>query len=350
MDDDDQASISTNRWHQRRPTASAALLVALGVEQGVRSEDLLRDTGLDLVQLHDPAAEIDADQELRLIDNLVAQVDVPDLGFIAGERYHFGLHGIWTYAVINSRDLRVALEIGTRYAELTYSFLRPAFVIAGDEGRMHLNPDDLPARLVRFLIERDLQAASAVFLALTGLPGLPASSARLPYARPTDEQHLQRYVDLLGVEPEWGTGECWLGFHPALLDLPIPSASARAAADAERACAELLTRRRRRSGFAAEVREVLARGRVTTDQAEVAATLHVSLRTLRRRLAEEGTTYRELAQETWGLLAEELLRSGLTVEQVADRLGYGGASSFTRSFKAWKGVSPGTFARQGTGT
>lgn len=346
MDDDAPAPVSGSSWQQRRPTASAALLVALGTEHGARTEDLLRDTGLDLLQIHDPSAEIDARQELRLIDNLIGLVDVPTLGFVAGRRYHFGLHGLWSYAVLNSADLGAALDIGTRYAELTYSFLRPVFAVVGDEGRLLLNPSDIPPHLVAFLVERDLQAASAVVQALTGLAALPARSARLAYPRPDDAERVRCYVDLLGVEPTWEADDCWLDFDPSLLDQPVPTASPEAAAEAERACAELLTRRRRRTGFAAEVREVLARGRVTTDQVDVAAALHVSLRTLRRRLADEGTTYRELAQETWGLLAEELLLSGLTVEQVADRLGYGGASSFTRAFKAWKGVAPGSFARQ----
>ncbi|RDI67603.1 hypothetical protein DFR76_103674 [Nocardia pseudobrasiliensis] len=48
----------------------------------------------------------------------------------------------------------------------------------------------------------------------------------------------------------------------------------------------------------------------------------LGVRTLRRRLSDEGTTFRELANETIGMLAEELLIAGLTVEQVADRLGY----------------------------
>ena len=57
------------------------------------------------------------------------------------------------------------------------------------------------------------------------------------------------------------------------------------------------------------------------------------------------TTFRELVTETTSLLAEELLTTGLTVEDVAYRLGYGGAPAFTVAFKKWKGVTPGAFAR-----
>jgi AraC-like DNA-binding protein len=82
-------------------------------------------------------------------------------------------------------------------------------------------------------------------------------------------------------------------------------------------------------------------------QDQVAATLHVSVRTLRRQLGDEGTTFRALVEETRQLLAEELLGTGrLTVEEIADRLGYAEASSFVHAFKRWKGIPPRRYARQ----
>lgn len=333
------------RWPSTRPAASAALLVALGVEHGASLPALTFGTGLDVVVLHDPATEIAADDELRLVANLLDAVDVPGLGFLAGQRYHFGMHGLWSYAVLNSPDLGSALSIGIRYAELTYSFVTPGLLTDGDQVHLTLDTSGLPEELVPFLVERELTAAASIFSALMGRTGLPAESASFTWPAPADPTHRDGYAHVLGVEPVWEADSNRLRVPADLLGLTLTSSSPAAAAEAQHACEELLTRRRRRGGFAGEVRSQLAHGTVTTEQVEVAAALHVSLRTLRRRLADEGTTYRELAQETFGLLAEELLASGLTVEQVADRLGYGGASSFTRAFKAWKGVSPGNFAR-----
>ncbi len=76
----------------------------------------------------------------------------------------------------------------------------------------------------------------------------------------------------------------------------------------------------------------------------VAADLAMDVRTLRRRLADEGTGYRALVDEVRLTLAEELLATrALSVEQVARRLGYGDASSFVRAFTRWTGVPPGRF-------
>jgi AraC-like DNA-binding protein len=95
------------------------------------------------------------------------------------------------------------------------------------------------------------------------------------------------------------------------------------------------------------VRDVLLREpRHIPGQEDVAAALHVSARTLRRHLDEEGTSFRAVVEQTREYLAEELLvTAGLSVEQVADRLGYSESSSFVHAFRRWKGASPGRWAQ-----
>jgi AraC-like DNA-binding protein len=76
----------------------------------------------------------------------------------------------------------------------------------------------------------------------------------------------------------------------------------------------------------------------------------MSERTLRRRLAEEGTSLRALVDEVRATLAAEFLRSGsLTVAEIAHRLGYVEQSSFSQAFKRWHGVSPRAYAARSAG-
>jgi AraC-like DNA-binding protein len=87
---------------------------------------------------------------------------------------------------------------------------------------------------------------------------------------------------------------------------------------------------------------LLGRPKAPPSLAEMAGMLHLSSpRTLRRRLAEEGVSYRGLLDEVRGQLAQELLADGrLTVEEVAHRLGYAETSSFTHAFWRWTGHGP----------
>jgi AraC-like DNA-binding protein len=74
---------------------------------------------------------------------------------------------------------------------------------------------------------------------------------------------------------------------------------------------------------------------------DVAAALHVSDRTLQRRLHREGTSFRELLDETRRALAEHhLRRSHDPLCRIADLLGFEDQSNFFRACKRWFGASP----------
>lgn len=69
--------------------------------------------------------------------------------------------------------------------------------------------------------------------------------------------------------------------------------------------------------------------------------LGVSVRTLQRRIAAEGKTYSEIVDH-WrfttgiGLLSD----SGMTIKEIAARLGYANTANFDRAFTRWTGLAP----------
>jgi len=74
---------------------------------------------------------------------------------------------------------------------------------------------------------------------------------------------------------------------------------------------------------------------------EFADRIHHSPRNLTRKLAKEDTTYKQLANDAWFLLARELLSTtSLTVDQVAHRTGFTNGNSFSRAFKSLTGTPP----------
>ncbi len=75
--------------------------------------------------------------------------------------------------------------------------------------------------------------------------------------------------------------------------------------------------------------------------ADAAATLCVSTRTLKRRLASAGTSFRQLRNEVQFELACQLLRNTtISASRIASMVGYSESSSFNRAFKRWAGVPP----------
>jgi AraC-like DNA-binding protein len=66
-----------------------------------------------------------------------------------------------------------------------------------------------------------------------------------------------------------------------------------------------------------------------------------SPRTIQRKLTLEGTSFKELLEDVRKNLSLEYLQStDLSVENIALRLGYADAPSFSHAFKRWTGQSP----------
>jgi AraC-like DNA-binding protein len=66
-----------------------------------------------------------------------------------------------------------------------------------------------------------------------------------------------------------------------------------------------------------------------------------SVRTLSRKLADEGGTYAEVVDQLRRSLAFQYLKDrGMSLAQIAWLLGYEGSTSFNHAFKRWTGQSP----------
>lgn len=91
------------------------------------------------------------------------------------------------------------------------------------------------------------------------------------------------------------------------------------------------------------VRDALSRGVV--EQSDVAAQMGMSVATLRRRLSEDGTSFRELRREVLNDTAQRLLLTDRSVADVAEALGFSEFRAFNRAFKDWNGVTPKAFIK-----
>ncbi|HEX4904763.1 MAG TPA: helix-turn-helix transcriptional regulator [Acidimicrobiales bacterium] len=84
------------------------------------------------------------------------------------------------------------------------------------------------------------------------------------------------------------------------------------------------------------------------DARDAATRLTMSPQTLRRRLAEEGTSFRAISDDVRRDVAVTSLVDG--TESIADlsaRLGFSEPSAFTRAFRRWTGDAPSAYRRDG---
>jgi AraC-like DNA-binding protein len=80
------------------------------------------------------------------------------------------------------------------------------------------------------------------------------------------------------------------------------------------------------------------------DMGGVARDLGLSTRSLRRRLADDGASYKALVQSVLAIRATQMLSDpNRTIQETAAEMGFSDPSAFQRAFKRWKGMTPGQF-------
>lgn len=345
---------AADHWAFPRGVAGISLLLEFAAEHGVPRTVALRGVPLEEEVLADPAGVVPAASELAVLRNLSAALgERPALGLELGARYHLTTFGILGYALMSSRSVAEAMQLALRFLDLSHLFTVPEVSVEGAEAAVELRAVDLPPDLARFLVERDLAAIHTVLAELVP-GGVALVAVELSFDEP---ERVDGWRRQLGVTPRFGAPRTGFRISAADLARPLPQANPHSQALAEQMCRDVVARRRGRSGVTEHVRVWIARnlphltaagGRGgtggTVGMAQAAAALSMSERTLRRHLAASGTGYQALLDEVRQALAEEMLETGvLTVDDVAQRLGYAEASSFIHAFKRWRAETPAQF-------
>ena len=327
-------------WEFARGIAGVVVLVEVGRARDVPAATMLSGTGLRVGDLDDHERLVTAAQELRVVRNLRRAAPAVS-GVEVGRAYHVSTFGILGFALLSSRTLLEALNAALRYIDLSFTFAIPDPTL--EDGRLVLAVDEhrLPADVRDFLVERDLAAIHSVAGELLTRP-LPLLDLELAAPGPSAPSTDDVAREVFGRVPAYSRARSALAFDPVHLDLVLPQGNPQSQAMSEALCHDVVARRRARTGVTQQTRVLitqhLAQG---APMEEVAASLGLSGRTLRRRLAEQGTSYQELLDEVRASLSTELLtRARLSVEDTALRLGYAEASSFIHAFRRWHGTTP----------
>ncbi len=346
---------SPNKRHKTSATVAMGFVTGMlaGIAgRGIDPTALLKATGIDIA---DAASRIPVEHYAALYNRLTDELDDEGFGLFSQPlrtgSFEFMCRGCLSAAHLAealtraARFLRVVLPdlaVSVRrvhgHAELVITETRkrvcsPALAADGanDPGRI-------------FAFEWLLRLLHGLACWLAGR-SIGLDSVIFPYRRPA---HFADYALIFTADSRFaatlpgGTGTLVASFNANLLDLPVRRDEAALAAFLDGAPGKITTLYRRDRALVFRVRDLLRAALPTTltlDQ--IAVHLNLSARSLHRRLADEGASFRGIKDALRRDLAlARLTKSSDSIAKIAADLGYADPSAFYRAFVEWTGVAP----------
>ena len=296
---------------------------------------LFSQAGIDLASTGDPDARFPTHRMQDLWRLAIEASGNPCLGLLAARQFQpAGLHGLG----LACDTLLDALHRLVRYSR----FINPApdfrvEVHTGSTDLVTAMPDIFPD-----FVHAALDLGMAVFLRMcqitAGQPLLPVHTALQRPVPPCEDE----FIEMFGPSIEYDAPENRLCLDTDLVNRPLGMANPELARINDQTVVDYLARFDR-SSIAMQVRskiiEQLPDG--MPKQEHIADTLHVSLRSLQRRLKEEETSFKDVLEDTRQSLAQQYLREHhRSIGEITYLLGFSEPSNFTRAFKRWTGKTP----------
>ncbi|MFL5349061.1 MAG: AraC family transcriptional regulator [Hyalangium sp.] len=266
----------------------------------------------------------------------------PFIGLHVAQAFKRGTYGLVEYIARASSTLRETFHRIARYMALLNDRMVASFQETASTGTFTYGVPGEPLSYGRHANEFGLALFVHVGRQLAGQPWNPLS-VTFAHPAPRDCAPLTAHF---GVVPSFGGGMNVLTLAASTLDLPVTSADPVLLSVLERAAGTPPPRDSAPPGFVQRVHEAIrASLRDGAPKMEtVAKQLHVSARTLQRRLAEHHTSFQDAADAVRSELARQYLRDPhLGISEVAFLLGYSEISTFDRAFKRWTGMTPREF-------
>lgn len=307
-------------------------------EAGVSAEKLF-----SLYQKRGGQASVSGDAKFSGIDALIlleAAVDLTGdsrLPLRLGQRVGIDSYGTFGFALMSCANLRESIELLLRYGKV---FFEPGWESHDHNGGLFLRMNLTRGTPVQQQIVADLCFSQFSFIGSSLHRGrLDGVLVHFTFPKPA---HSNSYQSVLHGKATFDAEYNQFFLPGDVLDIPVKTANVSDHVVFHQQCEEMLLGLANAEKTTADVRRVLIQSAGDFPGiAEVAETLCMSERTLRRRLKSESSNFRETFEDLRDLLAKEYLsKTELTVAEIAHLLDYSETVNFRRAFVRWNKVTP----------
>ena len=305
---------------------------------GLDPDELFKEAGIDPGLRLDVNARVSAKQYDRLIWTEKQKSHDDAFAFHLVEHLHPSYMGAMGYAWMTSATLRKAFQRMSRYGRLLAD---DVIIRLDDHGEsLHVLLESGAADILDSNLREQLRFANAVKLCRMNC-GVSFKPTRILF-RQSAPTNPAAYYSFFRCELQFDSDASVLVIDSAVADHPLPGFNAQLVNLLEQQIIDYLAKLDKQDivGRAKSVIfEHLPSGNVTVE--DVATKLNLSVRTLRRKLKEKETSFKELLTQTRRELGERYIHDkSLSLTEIAFLLGFSDSSSFSRAYRTWTGQSP----------
>jgi AraC-like DNA-binding protein len=299
--------------------------------------------GIGPTELRRADGRISATQLEVLTDLAMRQLDDEALGWFS-RRLPWGSYGMLCRASLTAPNLGIALKRWCRHHRLLTDDIVLDLTITKPKARLTISENRRLHEMRELCLLTSLRYAQG-YACWAIDSRIPLHEVDFPFQAP---QHAAVYQLLFRAPVHFGAARAGISFDARYLSLPLRR-DERALRNMLRRALPLTVRQYRSDRLVVrKLRDVL-RAHCTDFRTgdSVASALNVSLRTLHRRLLEEGTSLQKVKDEVRRELAtERLVRTARSIKQIARDVGFHNEKSFMRAFRQWTGESPLEYRRK----
>jgi AraC-like DNA-binding protein len=325
------------------PASTLEPLMAPLRHAGISPVRALQAAGLRERDVLAPDTLVSIDQMVAVYQAVIAEPFDPMLAYRLGLAFHVTTYGMYGFAVLSTAYAAQALEVALQYHRLGSPLARPTLLVGEPSARWKFTVIPHP-RIVGALYEFLSRLHLAIFAALYSEvidDDLSGMRAGLAFDLAPDEAAVVEQLMGLKVERVRGR-DSWIRLDSGRLSRPTRMGSPAVNRMLLAICDEQIEELRKRKGVAGQLRTILIANSCRPLSATVAANrMGTTERSLARRLAAEGTSFRAVLDDVRLQAAIGYLRdTELTVEVIADVMGFSDAANFRRAFRRWTGDAP----------
>ncbi len=307
---------------------------------------LLRLTQLSSNQFMQEDILLTAQQQIQILYNALHLSDHMNFGLRLGLRLTPSTHGAMGFLANSSPNLLMALEAFQAFLPTRISFVRLILHCREDAVTCFISFEvDLHPDIKRVISE----TIAVVFYECAGfIVGRPVIEGCVAFTH-KEPSYSSCYSDYLPGSYSFTAPNFMLSLPMSVCQIPNASANHDSYAFALQKCQAMLAQlKQNKHASTYDIQKaILSHPLGELSEEDAAATLFISKRTLARRLAKEGTSFRQVRDK---ILSEQacsyLDHNGMSIATIAALLNYHDSANFRRAFKRWFNMSPSDYRKQ----